>query len=542
MNAGIFGENFPYTNFHDLNLDWIIKMIKGLNDKFDEAIAGRVTIADPPEWDITKQYPALTIVFDNGKAYLSMQPVPAGTVITDEDYWYNIFDVDDLFDMIEAETTARENADTALSGRITDEATARANADTALGGRITNETTARENADTALGGRITDQGTALGGRITDETTARENADTALGNRITNLENDTVKNNSTKHLLFCGDSYTNWYSGRLFNKFVQNVKIPAAQCHNLAVSGAAFTPGLAAQFITQVQNYAGNRSEITDILVAGGINDALIDYDTYTTTYPDTSITYNAMVTFYNYCRQEYPNAKIHLAYIGGCLVTSQYYESLHPAKAQEMALFLYTVGARDIGFNVLSCYHTIHLTQDYYSTDGLHPSEAGVDAIAQSLAIVFNGGYNIATRPYIKTAVNGSYVNEMAIPVIISITDNLVQMTLDGGYFTLASGAAFDDTRVRQVGQFAGSPNAMVKTGIKLSTTVLLNHFSCALSADTNYRPVPAQFRIENGCLYLNVFEINPNTGTYIQFTALANASITLTSGLTFTTELFNVN
>ena len=28
MNGGAFGENFPYTNFHDLNLDWIIKEIK----------------------------------------------------------------------------------------------------------------------------------------------------------------------------------------------------------------------------------------------------------------------------------------------------------------------------------------------------------------------------------------------------------------------------------------------------------------------------------------------------------------------------------
>ena len=35
MNIGAFGENFPYTNFHDLNLDWIIQWIKELNDKFD---------------------------------------------------------------------------------------------------------------------------------------------------------------------------------------------------------------------------------------------------------------------------------------------------------------------------------------------------------------------------------------------------------------------------------------------------------------------------------------------------------------------------
>lgn len=28
MNRGIFGEEFPYTNFHDLNLDWIVKQLK----------------------------------------------------------------------------------------------------------------------------------------------------------------------------------------------------------------------------------------------------------------------------------------------------------------------------------------------------------------------------------------------------------------------------------------------------------------------------------------------------------------------------------
>lgn len=30
MNNGAFGENFPYTNFHDLNLDWIINELKNI--------------------------------------------------------------------------------------------------------------------------------------------------------------------------------------------------------------------------------------------------------------------------------------------------------------------------------------------------------------------------------------------------------------------------------------------------------------------------------------------------------------------------------
>ena len=36
MNNGAFGENFPYTNFHDLNLDWIIKEIKENRKTIDD--------------------------------------------------------------------------------------------------------------------------------------------------------------------------------------------------------------------------------------------------------------------------------------------------------------------------------------------------------------------------------------------------------------------------------------------------------------------------------------------------------------------------
>ena len=34
MNTGAFGENFPYTNFHDLNMDWIIKIAKDFLDQY----------------------------------------------------------------------------------------------------------------------------------------------------------------------------------------------------------------------------------------------------------------------------------------------------------------------------------------------------------------------------------------------------------------------------------------------------------------------------------------------------------------------------
>ena len=32
----MYGEKFPYTNFHGMNLDWVIGKLKEIEDKFDE--------------------------------------------------------------------------------------------------------------------------------------------------------------------------------------------------------------------------------------------------------------------------------------------------------------------------------------------------------------------------------------------------------------------------------------------------------------------------------------------------------------------------
>ena len=34
MSIGAFGENFPQSNFHDLNMDWIIKIAKDFLDQY----------------------------------------------------------------------------------------------------------------------------------------------------------------------------------------------------------------------------------------------------------------------------------------------------------------------------------------------------------------------------------------------------------------------------------------------------------------------------------------------------------------------------
>ena len=245
----------PYTNLHDLNLDWIIEVLNEFNTKLTNFISlATIKYADPLQWDITNQYEVNTVVVDsNGNAYLSVQPVPSGVSLDRVEFWTKIGNFDELWadvkkaitpideghsptataaravndlvwvngalvrvtkamtagdsyvpgsncvssstnevlhylinaftDGLNAEQTARENADTQLQTAIKEnktaidnEQTTRENADTRLQTAIENEQTVRENADTQLQ-------TA----IENEQTARENADTQLQNSINQMQ-------------------------------------------------------------------------------------------------------------------------------------------------------------------------------------------------------------------------------------------------------------------------------------------------------------------------------------------------------------------
>ena len=79
---------------------------------------------------------------------------------------------------IEAEQSAREQADDTLQTNIDNEASAREEADTTLQGNIASEATARENADTALGSRIDD--VVDGTTIVSHATAADKLNTNAG--------------------------------------------------------------------------------------------------------------------------------------------------------------------------------------------------------------------------------------------------------------------------------------------------------------------------------------------------------------------------
>ena len=225
----------PYTNFHDLNLDWIIEVLNEFNTKLTDFVSlATIKYANPIQWNITSQYESNTVVVDsNGNAYLSVRPVPSGVSLDRTEFWTKIGNFDELWaDVKKAITpydeghspTATANRAvndlvwvngalvrvtramiagdayvpgsncvssstnevlhyllTTFNERLNAEQTARQEADTQLQTAIDAEKTARENADNDLQ-------TA----INNEKQDRKNADSNLQNSINQLKQD-VKN-------------------------------------------------------------------------------------------------------------------------------------------------------------------------------------------------------------------------------------------------------------------------------------------------------------------------------------------------------------
>ena len=194
----------PYTNFHDLNLDWIIEVLNDFNTKLTNFVSlATIKYADPIQWDITSQYEANTVVVDsNGNAYLSVQPVPSGVSLDRVEFWTKIGNFNELWADVKKAITPNDEghsptatADravndlvwvngalvrvtramiagdayvpgsncvssstnevlhyliTAFNEGLRDEQTAREDADSGLQTAINNEKTAREDADSSL--------------------------------------------------------------------------------------------------------------------------------------------------------------------------------------------------------------------------------------------------------------------------------------------------------------------------------------------------------------------------------------------------------
>lgn len=92
-------DKYPYTNFHEMNDDWLIQTLREFGQRLDEFVAANsLTYADPIGYDPEAIYAANTVVIYDNAAYVSKKAIPAGMLPTNDEYWLLIFPFGDLID------------------------------------------------------------------------------------------------------------------------------------------------------------------------------------------------------------------------------------------------------------------------------------------------------------------------------------------------------------------------------------------------------------------------------------------------------------
>ena len=335
----MFCNKYPHTDFHELNLDWILAEIMKLHHDYDEFKAIN-TITNDGAWDITKQYQAWTVVSDNNIGYISLKPVPAGVAITNTEYWGVIADYDILI--------------TDLSNRIS-----------------------------TLEGQMATLNNTTIPVINLELADHEERLSLLDHR---------------KYIFIGDSYAvrtdNWV-----DELVTMLGLSASDYYTSAAASYGFRgdPNVPhTQFINlldALDSVIDDKDEITDIVVAGGINDNYSPYDAGTLIAYGDAFCADALT--------KYQNAKIHIAFIGYSKNVT-YLENF----PQTIRNYMEIAENENCVFvdNVWNAFHYVP-----WLDDDVHPNASGMKAIANML------------KNHLLGAGNGNGIPSQ-VPVNVTIT------------------------------------------------------------------------------------------------------------------------
>ena len=212
--------------------------------------------ANPLDWDNSKTYEPLTIVYHEGNSYTSRQSVPTGIGIDNTEYWALTGNYNAQIEQYRQEVRT-------LDERVT----TNANAITAI--NADGWVTADRIADGAItSGKIAD-GAITSGKIADGaiTSGKIAADAVTGDAV-----------ARRHMVVIGDSYsTTGYTpteDQLWWNLVAEQKgyVP----HNYAVTATGFLDTTSPNFRTQVQNAADDgtysNGDVAAVYILGGLND------------------------------------------------------------------------------------------------------------------------------------------------------------------------------------------------------------------------------------------------------------------------------
>lgn len=167
-----FVNKFPYSDAHELNLDWIISECKRLAEEM-KGFKALNEVEYLGSWDITEQYGPWSVVDYSDYAYMSLKAVPAGIDISNTEYWMMVapLTVDSAF----SNTSLNPVSNKVIKNKFD---TVDADIST-LNTKINNEINARTSDVSDLNTGLNTVEVAL----SEEVAAREAEDTALSARM-----------------------------------------------------------------------------------------------------------------------------------------------------------------------------------------------------------------------------------------------------------------------------------------------------------------------------------------------------------------------
>lgn len=392
-----FFNNWPYTNFHELNLDWLLSQMKALGSAFDAFVETNILkYSDPIAWSITSQYEPNTIVSNGTDVYLSKQAVPAGVAITNTDYWFQVGDLSTYqlqLDLIRHQIAADDE------GSNVNASQSYATGDVFwLNGYLSRASqTIAAGAPFVMGSNY-DRVTVID-LFNDLTASVNSSISSMRSEIADAV--TVSRPGRKRVICIGDSISQGYTP---DGSVTGWPELLRQALGLA-SGVNFyynglggagiiQAGQGKTFIQLLQDLAGtveSPETISDIYMVGGVNDAALN---------SSQASYETAVrTFCEYCATTYPNAVVHI----GCIAMDIF--------GTRPFAFLKVHAAYKAGCTRNAIYCTGLLSaicvRSIYASDGLHMNSTGQSNITKVLLNEYGlNGYTPSSYTVNTDAIN----------------------------------------------------------------------------------------------------------------------------------------
>ena len=363
--------------------------------------------ADPINWDSTKTYEPLTVVYNQGSSYTSRQYVPAGIDISNDTYWARTGNYNAQIEQYRSEVATFNDRITTNETNITEEVTRAKEAEQANADAIANEVTRAKGAEQTNADAIANEVTRAKGAeqtnadaIATETTRATAAEQVLGTNITKNASDitNINNNLNGDYLLVGDSYmAGWTPDGNVTSFGDKFKTAIestsnSKVHVVAVGGAGFSRSGEVRWSTIIKNYidtltTAQKLNIKKVYICGGFNDIYGDDNSIATGISEaiknlavlknanTSVLFMAHVIDGKY----HSNTEVTLNKVFHAYNTYLYYASI------------YKYAFKD-------CFGVLHY-EGYLSSDTVHPNQKGQNWLFQSLVNIDQGGSAVTFIP-----------------------------------------------------------------------------------------------------------------------------------------------